>query len=254
MIQKILKLGSGETAVLLVLNDAQLDDLAAFLHSLGMHEEAKDNPFNQPSADYSKVVELIQRTAPIGEPMTPGKQKRIREVLGTNRADSLFGPNYGASSWDLFVAADPLRLVKTPDGGYKQVANDKHNPLFLSYLLKLPGESVDSLSELRKAKSGGPREVEVDSDWDPDTIWSLIREGSKQGRPMSSPQVDMINRVMPGSFEHWFVGAKSGSIDLFMALMTKRRKNQEGGWEDNPNYRADAFEFAARKIQEQSDE
>lgn len=249
MIQKILKHTSDESVVVLVLRDDLMESLAQFIHGLN----GNSNPFTPESAvttqDFGSVVEVIRRTAAAGDKMTDGRQKRIKEVLGTIRANDLFGPNYGAASWDLFTPADPLKLTKLPNGGYRQVPNERHNPAFLAYLLTMPGEDASSLGEQRKAKRQDG--IEVDPTWSVDTIWAMIREGSRSGRPMSEAQVAMISKVLPGSFEVLFPHAKDGSLQLFMTLLTKRRKKaDDSGWEDNPNFRQDAFEFVTEKVKE----
>ena len=118
MIQKILKHMSDESVVVLVVKDNLLESLAQFLHGV---EGSNNNPFTPEPAttsqDFAGVVEVIRRTAQAGDRMTDGRQKRIREVLGSSRANDLFGPNFGAASWDLFTPADPLRLKKLPNGG-----------------------------------------------------------------------------------------------------------------------------------------
>lgn len=252
-IDKIVKASAEESVVLLLVPDSQIDDLAAYIHSLNMKAGSEyDNPFDTPqqTGDFENIIELIHKNASLGETMTPGKKKRVIEVLGQQRADLLFGPNYGAASWDLFIPADPLKLVRKPDGGYAQQANEKHNPAFLSALLKLPGEepaSIGPVARQPKSRKG----VEVDPNWTPSEIYLLIREGSKQGNSMSPAQVGMLNRQMEGAFDHLFPGGKSGSVDLFMAVLAKRRKNEAtGGWENNPNFREDAYNYILTRIRE----
>lgn len=252
-ILKTVKTGPQDTIVILRLPDSYLDDLAAFLHSLRLKGDDEDSVFGTPvpatDDNFDQTVALIRSTSQLGEPMIPGKKRRVTEVLGQRRADGLFGPNYGAAAWDLFTPADPLKLVKRADGGWEQKANEKHNPALLVRLLREPGEAPDDLGPVART----PRVQEglkPDADESPEDIWNRVIELSQTGKDMSGAQISMLNKVLGNSVYYMHPGNKNGGIDYFMSAFTKNRRvsRESKDYEPNPNFRPDALEYAKARI------
>lgn len=252
----VCKNNSNESVVTLIVPDDLLVKFQATVQALSMQYASQPDSAEVPDppaeseADYSGVIATIMKAASIGDRMSAGKVKRIKEVLGEERANAIFGPNYGTGAWALFTPADPMRLRQKPGGvGWYQENNPYHNPKLLAQLLEVPGENPNSLVEMQHKQQSGDdpgNPFSQNGDVSPEDLYERIIHLSTQGRPLSVKQAAMVNKIIPGASTRIFAGGKDGAMQTFLKYYSENTKTEQGDWQKNPSFNYRAREYALR--------
>jgi hypothetical protein len=248
---KQVKTTANETAILLMVPDSLLDQFINTVNELRERwlNDDQSQPTNGPTTN--SIADILRQAASHGDRMTPGKIKRIKEVLGANRAESIFGPHWGAPAWQQFQVVDPLRFQKQGDT-WKLVKNDRHNPLLLKALMELPGEDPADLEAdqtmPKEGESNLPHGVSS-ATMSPQECFEKVVELSLQGKELSDAQRRLIDRTLKGAVGNMFRGGRSGAMDFFLRIYNRsRQKEDKSGYEPNPNFRKDAYDYAVSLI------
>lgn len=172
-----------------------------------------------------------------GKKAFPSMEQAVRDEFGEGLGDYLIGSGLSIDGFKLIERAFNEVLVKGDDGKWKKIHNEKFDLEWRDLLLSAahPGQAKHK-EKLTPFST-------------PEEIYQEIITLSLQGKELSFPQLNLINKTIPGAADKLFRGRKGGergaAMNLFLSNASKtRQKPDRSGYEDNPDYNKAFVDYA----------